>query len=117
MKVWREGRNPVALEVGGGGWGESSFPGGEGGGKPYTIYFFTLNKLFFICQINKNNLFFSCYEFIVFCLIIHKEPEPEPFYFEGSEPEPFFFEGSEPEPEPPKIGRLRNSDIWMLSIY
>ena len=43
---------------GGGGWGESSFPGGEGGGKPYTIYFFTLNKSFFICQIDKNNLFF-----------------------------------------------------------
>ena len=92
---------------GGEGGTESSCPGGgggevgenlvsregRGGGKPYTIYFFTLNKLFFICQINKNNLFFSCYEFIVFCLIIHKEPEPEPFYFEGSEPEPepFFF--------------------------
>ena len=22
-----------------------------------------------------------CYEFIVFCLTIHQEPEPEPFYF------------------------------------
>ena len=96
LESYREGgeggRNPVAREVGGEVGENLVSREGRGGGKPYTIYFFTLNKLFFICQINKNNLFFSCYEFIVFCLIIHKEPEPEP--------EPFYFEGSEPEPEP-----------------
>ena len=35
----REGHNPVAREVGGGGLGESSFPGGEGEEShiPYTF--------------------------------------------------------------------------------
>ena len=29
----------------------------------------------------ENKFFCCCYEFIVFCLTIHQEPEPEPFYF------------------------------------
>ena len=82
---------------------------GEGSHIPYTFSHWTSH--FSSVKSTKIIFFFSCYEFIVFCLIIHQEPEPEPFYFEGSEPEPepFFFEGS--EPEPPKIGRLCNSGI------
>ena len=53
----------------------------------------------YICiYIREEYNFFSCYEFIAFCLTVHQEPEQ------------FIFEGSRPEPEPPKIGRLRNSD-------
>ena len=33
----------------------------------------------------RKSFFSSCYEFIVFCLTVHQEPEPEPA------PEPFYF--------------------------
>ena len=49
----------------------------------YRIYMFD----FIIFYHGRKYFFFSFYEFIVFCLTIHQEPEPEP----------------------PKIGRLRNS--------
>ena len=48
-------------------------------GKSRIWIFFMKNIL---CPVvSEDNKFFSCNEFIVFCLTIHQEPEPEPFYF------------------------------------